>query len=192
MTTIYLSSTYEDLKDYRRAVIDALRKSDYDVRTMEDYVAGDQWPAAKCLDDVRDADIYVGIFAFRYGYIPQNQEYNPNGLSITELEFRQAESLKKPCLIFVAKEEAQGFSLKMVDAFTGEGLKGEKVNKLRQYLLNEKLTSSFSEPHQLSTVVLAAVKKHLDRAKRPDRWLVRCEQSLKPGTSKKTARPIRA
>lgn len=57
MTTIYLSSTYEDLKDFRRAVVDALRRSNYTVRAMEDYVAGDQRPADKCLDDVASADI---------------------------------------------------------------------------------------------------------------------------------------
>ena len=42
MTSIYLSSTYEDLKEYRRVVFDALRKSGYQVNAMEDYVATDQ------------------------------------------------------------------------------------------------------------------------------------------------------
>jgi hypothetical protein len=104
MTTICLSSTYEDLKEYRRVVFDALRKSDYQVRAMEDYVATDQRPVDKCLDDVAEADIYVGIFAFRYGYIPPAKHNNPKGLSITELEFRQAERLEKPCLTFVVNE----------------------------------------------------------------------------------------
>jgi len=167
MTTIYLSSTYEDLKDYRRVVIDALRKSNYDVRTMEDYVAGDQRPVDKCLDDMSNSDIYVGLFGFRYGYVPQDRTYNPNGLSITELEFRQAESLKKPCLTFIAEEDA-GISLKMVDAVTGEGARGERINALRQYLLAQKLTSPFSNPHELATLVLAAVKTQLDRIKTPE------------------------
>ena len=94
MTTIYLSSTYEDLKEYREVVYKALRKSGYDVIAMEDYVAADQRPVEKCSDDVKKADIYVGIFAFRYGYVPPEAHGNPNKLSITELEFRQAESLK--------------------------------------------------------------------------------------------------
>jgi hypothetical protein len=59
-TTIYLSSTYEDLQDYRRAVFELLRKSDYHVIAMEDYVATDQRPIDKCLKDVEQADIYVG------------------------------------------------------------------------------------------------------------------------------------
>src|SRR5262245_34426209 len=104
MTTIYLSSTYEDLKDYREIVYKALRKSGYDVVSMEDYVAADQRPVDKCLDDVKKADIYVGIFAFRYGYVPPEAHGNPNKLSITELEFRQAERVSKPCLTFVVNE----------------------------------------------------------------------------------------
>jgi hypothetical protein len=42
MKTIYLSSTYEDLKDYRQAVLNALRKSGYSVIAMEDYDATDR------------------------------------------------------------------------------------------------------------------------------------------------------
>ena len=49
MATIYLSSTYEDLKDYRRVVFEALRKAGYTVIGMEDYVATDQRPVEKCL-----------------------------------------------------------------------------------------------------------------------------------------------
>jgi hypothetical protein len=104
MTTIYLSSTYEDLKEYRRVVFDALRKSGYQVIAMEDYVATDQRPVNKCLKDVAEADIYVGIFAFRYGYVPPTGHNNPKGLSVTELEFRQAETLEKPCLCFVVND----------------------------------------------------------------------------------------
>ena len=35
MATIYLSSTYEDLKDYRGVVFEALRKSGYQIIAME-------------------------------------------------------------------------------------------------------------------------------------------------------------
>jgi len=85
---IYISSTYEDLKDCRKAVYDVLRKMRHDVIAMEDYVATDQRPLNKCLTDVAAYGIYVGIFAWRYGYIPP--EDNPEKLSITEREFREA------------------------------------------------------------------------------------------------------
>src|SRR5262245_41826203 len=76
MTTIYLSSTYEDLKDYRNVVFDDLRKAGYEVIAMKDYVATDKRPVDKCLADVARADIYVGIFVFRYGYVPPDAHDN--------------------------------------------------------------------------------------------------------------------
>ena len=42
--TIYLSSTYEDLKEHRKAVFQALRKGGYEVKAMEEYVAADNRP----------------------------------------------------------------------------------------------------------------------------------------------------
>ena len=65
MALIYISSTYEDLKDHREAVYKALRRLNHDVRAMEDYVAADERPLDKCLKDVAAADVYVGIFAWR-------------------------------------------------------------------------------------------------------------------------------
>lgn len=68
---IYVSSTFEDLKDYRRRVYDQLRALRHDVIAMEDYVAADERPLDKCLRDVRDSDVYIGLFAWRYGYVPR-------------------------------------------------------------------------------------------------------------------------
>lgn len=68
MARIYLSSTYEDLKDYRTAVYEALRKACHQVTAMEDYVAADQRPVDRCLKDVGRADRYVTLLAFGYGW----------------------------------------------------------------------------------------------------------------------------
>lgn len=166
MATIYLSSTYEDLKDHRRVVYEALRKAGHQVFAMEDYVATDQRPVEQCLKDVAKADIYVGLFAFRYGYRPPQEHNNPHGLSITELEYRCAEANKKPCLMFVVQDTTP-WSRVLDDAYTGAD-RGERIKALRQYLLTEKLASQFSSPHELSTLVLAAVTKYLGEHKQPD------------------------
>ncbi len=101
MAKIYLSSTYADLVDERQAVYRTLRKLRHDVMAMEDYVATDERPLDKCLADVGDSDLYVGVFAWRYGYVPPDQTQ-----SITELEFREAERLGKPCLLFLLADDA--------------------------------------------------------------------------------------
>jgi len=82
---------------------------------MEDYVATDARPLQKCLQDVRRADVYVGIFAWRYGYVPM--EDNPEKKSITELELNEADRLGKPRLIFLLKGTG-AWPANMMDATT--------------------------------------------------------------------------
>src|SRR5207244_4464897 len=65
--TVYISSTYEDLKQYRHEVTGALRKINVDVIGMEDYGAESRRPLQRCLEDVRRADVYLGFLAWRYG-----------------------------------------------------------------------------------------------------------------------------
>ena len=92
MVSVYVSSTY--------AVISALRRMNHHVVCMEKYGAADQRPLERCLRDVDQCDVYVGIFAWQYGYAPQ--EDNPAGRSITELEYRRARDAKKQCLMWFA------------------------------------------------------------------------------------------
>jgi len=47
MKSVYISSTYEDLKDYRQPVADVLRDCGYNVDAMEKYPARDDRPKAQ-------------------------------------------------------------------------------------------------------------------------------------------------
>ena len=80
----------------------ALEKGGLDVARMEAYTAADERPLEKCLRDVAQSDIYVGVYAWRYGYEPPAEHGNPDGKSITELEYRKAESAKPRKLLFFA------------------------------------------------------------------------------------------
>jgi len=96
--TVFVSSTYTDLASHRAAVKDALARSDLFFRGMEHFGASPDGfpPAALIVDEVRKADAYVGIFGVRYGSVD-----SATGLSMTELEFREAETGKKPMLLYV-------------------------------------------------------------------------------------------
>jgi Domain of unknown function (DUF4062) len=112
MKKVYISATYNDLKEHRTAVAHALRKMGYEVRCMEDYVATDERTDARCAQDVSTCDFYVGIIAQRYGWTPPGRDR-----SITELEYMQARSNphKTRCLIFLLDEEAE-WPLQWIDA----------------------------------------------------------------------------
>lgn len=161
---IYLSSTYEDLKEHRRTVLNALRQSGYQEIGMEDYVAQDARPVNACLENVAHADIYVGIFGLRYGYVPPPEHDNPDGLSITELEFRQANSQPGTyCLTFLLNEDDTLPPRKFIDALSEENGQGKRIKHLREYLQREKTARffSYSKPHELASKVQTAVTKYL-------------------------------
>lgn len=205
MTTIYLSSAYKDLVEHRRAVFEALRKH-YEVIAMEHYVATDSRPVEECLKDIRErADIYIGIFGFRYGYIPPPEQLREckrtarrddwRGLSITELEFRYAKEVARiPCLVFVAKEEGTSWPLEYVDAYAERNKEkdpGDRIDRLRKYLLTEELASEFSSPYELAGLAQAAVTKLLEGPVEPRAgeapqppaitWVIKSEGSPYPG-----------
>ncbi|MDJ0713883.1 MAG: DUF4062 domain-containing protein [Prochloraceae cyanobacterium] len=155
MAKIYISSTYSDLKEYREKVYQTLRRMQHDAVAMEDYVAtGQHPPLNKCLADVAKSDLYVGIFAWRYGYIPD--EENPQQKSITELEYRQAQQLGKPCFIFLLHEDAP-WSRRQMDVVTGKGDRGRRIEEFRQELGKTKLVSFFKTPDELANLAGAAI-----------------------------------
>ncbi len=99
MAKIYVSSTFLDLQEFREKILFHLQKMKQAVTAMEYYLADDRRPADKCIADVEMCDIYVGVFAWRYGTIPDDN--NPDKLSITEMEYRTARKKGIPCLIFL-------------------------------------------------------------------------------------------
>ena len=147
---IYLSSTFEDLKAHRQEVGLALRRLGHTVIGMEDYVAADERPLDKCLKDVRACDVYVGLFAFRYGYVPKVD--NQQKRSITELEYLAAADAGIPRLIFLLKDDAP-----WLPKFVDQGRAARRVTALREQLGKAHLASFFENKDQLAQLVSTAV-----------------------------------
>ncbi|MFD9699746.1 DUF4062 domain-containing protein [Lentzea sp. NPDC059081] len=98
---VMVSSTFADLRDHRSALMSALQGQQLFPVAMESDSA---LPAGTVLDSslrkVREAAAYVGIVSHRYGAVPVC-EANPDGLSLTHLEYREAVRLGRPILIFI-------------------------------------------------------------------------------------------
>jgi len=146
---IYLSATYGDLRQHREKAYRALRQLGHDAIAMEDYVATDQRPLDRCLEDVGGCDLYVGIFAHRYGHIPDHD--NPDRRSITELEYRHAHARGIPRLVFLLDSAAPWVPAWM-DAFTGDGDQGRRIRALREELDHERLVSFFATGDELASI----------------------------------------
>jgi hypothetical protein len=98
---VYVSSTYEDLKALRRRVLMAIDKlPDFEAVGMEHYLAGHAAPLERCLRDVRESDMYVGLLGSRSGSIAPG-----HAKTFTRLEYEEAFAANKPCLFFLLPDE---------------------------------------------------------------------------------------
>ena len=95
---VMISSTAIDLPEHRDLVKDAcLRQGMFPVM-MEQMPAANATAIEESLRIVNEADIYLGIFAYRYGYVPEGYD-----TSITEMEYNRAVQRGIPCLIVTAQ-----------------------------------------------------------------------------------------
>src|SRR5438552_3970699 len=96
---VMISSTARDLPEHRKQVLEACQRQGMFSLRMEDLPANSDEAAAASLKIVEEADIYLGVFANRYGYIPKAN--NPDQISVTEMEYNRAVERKIERLIFV-------------------------------------------------------------------------------------------
>ncbi len=148
---IYVSSTSEDLREFRAAVVQQLTRLDHKVVSMEGYTADARGPVEKCLADVASAEAYVGLFAFHYGSVPSGHE-----LSITEMEFRKAGDRGLPRLIFLVPEDVESWPVRFVD----RGEAGVRMEKFRRALLEQVgfTAKFFKNETELLTAVPQAIQ----------------------------------
>ena len=83
---VYVSSTVADLKQERQPAMGWLVEARH--QPVHSYRPDSESVRDSCLDDVDTCDLYVLILGHRYGAQPVDG--NPEGLSITQSEFRRA------------------------------------------------------------------------------------------------------
>ncbi|GAB2812909.1 DUF4062 domain-containing protein [Lentzea nigeriaca] len=98
---VVVSSTFEDLEEHRAALMRAIEGQHLHPVAMEQDAALPAGTVVEAsLSKVRHAAAYVGVISHRYGQVPECHE-NPDRLSLTELEFREARRLGLPILVFI-------------------------------------------------------------------------------------------
>jgi tetratricopeptide (TPR) repeat protein len=100
-----ISSTALDLPEHRTAVEAACIDAGFFPIAMEHLPARDASGIAASLEMVDQADIYLGLYAWRYGWVPDGQN-----ISITEMEFNRAVERKaagqlREILLFTAHKK---------------------------------------------------------------------------------------
>ena len=153
---VFISSTTRDLEEHRQVTRDAVWRANLFPLMMERDVATMDDPIEYSLSLVEDAEIYIGIFALRYGYVPEDDRRNPDGLSITELEYRYAMKRGIPVLIFIMHEDhpvKAGF-------IETDPQKMANLNRLKQELQAHHVVGFFKSADDLSNQVFQALQSH--------------------------------
>ena len=173
----FLSATYADLKDYRRAASEALERLGHEVAKMEAFGARPEDPTNACLRDIDQSDLMVGVYAHRYGFVPDGAT-----ISITEQEFDYARSHNKPVFAFFIAEDYP-WPPKQIEGEPGQ----TKLTDFKRRVGAQLTRDVFTTPDDLAFKVAAAVGRYVAK-ERVDDLAARLKTSL--GTAQLTSRNL--
>ena len=160
---VFVSSTYDDLREERAAVQRALLQLDCLPVGMELFPAADEetWEFIK--SQIEDADYYVVVVAGRYGSVA------PDGLSFTEKEYDYALAKNKPTIGFVHAYPGS------IAVERSEQL-AESQSKLVAFLqkVKRRPVRTFTNPHELALEVTTSFVKLI--RERPSEGYVRSSE----------------
>lgn len=145
---VFVSSTFEDLQEERKEVMQALLELDCIPAGMELFPASndDQWTLIKRVID--DCDYYLLIIGGRYG------STNDDGISYTQMEFEYALKTGKPIISFLPKHP-DNIPMGKCD---NDPDKKQKLEKFKE-LAKKKLVKFWDGPENLGSVVSRSMVK---------------------------------
>ncbi len=164
---VMISSTFSDLEHHRAALIKALKGEGLSHIAMENDSAKVVDVIDSSLQMVRDASAYIGIISYKYGQTPICPNRNPEKLSLTELEFNEAQRLDRPILLFIMGKhpvlpdqfEKSATKRKKLDAFR------ERAKKMGPDSQVHRVYATFESPEDFAIKAVQAVaglRRYLD------------------------------
>lgn len=157
---IFISSTYDDLKEERRIVQDVILSMYQFPIGMEMFSAGDeeQWEIIK--DTIDSSDYYVLIIAHRYG------SKTKEGMGYTEKEYQYAKNKGIPILAFIMNDKVPV----MPEYMEKDHDSIEKLQLFKNDVTNGRMVQWWSSKEELSQLVTNSLYKQFNRKKRPG-WI---------------------
>lgn len=143
-----ISSTSLDLPEHRKEAIDACLREGFFPIAMEYLPARDADAIRVSLEMVDKADVYIGIYAWRYGHVPEGSD-----ISITEIEFNRAVERNTPILVFLIHKD-HPLTIEMVEADKDAQ---EKLKKLKERASNSKIRLEFKSPVELRSHIIQSL-----------------------------------
>jgi tetratricopeptide (TPR) repeat protein len=151
-----VSSTALDLPAHRKEVMDACQRQSMFPKMQEQLPASGASAESGAeavrvsLSMVDEAELYLGVFAHRYGYVPAGHD-----ISITEMEYNRAVERGVTRLIFLMHDD---HPVKASDVETGAG--AEKLKRLKERLKTENVVNFFNSPADLRANVINSLAQY--------------------------------
>ncbi len=155
---VFISSTYVDLKEERKSIIDTLLLADCIPAGMEAFSAVDdkQFNVIKKVIDL--CDYYILIIGNRYGSINEDTQK-----SYTQMEYEYAESKGIPVLVFVLENNASYPTDNCPHRAT-------KLAIFKQDAMKDRMASIWTDIASLNTKVAVAIMRIQREQPRPG-WI---------------------
>lgn len=146
---VFISSTFADLQDERKAIMEAIMDLNCFPAGMEMFPANDseQFEYIKTIID--ESDYYVLVLAGRYGSVAED------GKSYTEKEFDYAKEKGIPVLVF-AKKDLENIPVGKTD---NDPEKKKKLEVFREKAMGNKLAKYWDNSDQLKYNVLSSLSR---------------------------------
>ena len=137
--------------EYRKKASDAIERLGQQGVRMEVFGARPEQATDACLDEIELADAFVGMYAHRYGFVPE-----PSSTSITEQEFDDAVAKKKPTFCFLVDD-----SYPWVPTFIDHDTQRSKLIAFKTKVEQLRVVDRFTTADDLAFKVAASVGRFL-------------------------------
>ena len=157
---IFISSTYEDLKEERKKVQDTILSMYQFPIGMEMFSAADeeQWEIIR--ETIDSSDYYVLIVGHRYGSVIEEGEYA--GISYTQKEFRYALEQKIPILAFLI-DNSVAVTLEKTEQDVN---RREKLEQFKDEVKSGRMIQWWTSKDDLANKVMNSLNKQIHRRDR--------------------------
>ena len=153
--TVFVSSTSQDLEDYRAVARNVILDLDWRPKMMEHFGAMSDPTVTACGAALEDCDLVVLLVAFRQGWVPTVEQGGNGRDSVTALELAHARAKNIPVLLLLANKSWRG------DLWEEEQAKREWVKAFRDGLNQPAAFFDYEEPATRLPGFRAILKENL-------------------------------
>lgn len=158
--SVFLSSTYEDLKEVREKVMLRLFMNGYMVNTMESFGArsGRSWEVIQ--ESIKDSDLFVVIVAGRYGSIVEGED-----ISFTEKEYNYAVARGIPVLAFIRNTD------KILAQSYDDGESRSRLNNFIDRIRKNRLAVRWNDSEDLQVSITDSLRNEIQNTEGINGWV---------------------